>query len=76
MEPLRGSMIDLNTETIVDEIPPGFPNDPGYSKFEPRSGSINYRNVIQEFCLNRGAVPSIISNKKRCPLRRHPYHIS
>jgi hypothetical protein len=67
MEPLRGSMLDLNTETIIDEIPPGFPNDPGYSKFEPRSGSINNSYVIAGCCLNRGAVPLIV-NKKRCPL--------
>ena len=46
MEPLRGSMIDLNAVSIIDEIPPGFPNDPCY------------------LCLNLGAVPSIVNNKK------------
>jgi hypothetical protein len=57
MEPLRGSMIALNADSIINEIPPGFPLISDNSMFEPRSGSTNNRNVTSVFCLNRGAVP-------------------
>jgi hypothetical protein len=45
MEPLRGSMIGLNADSIIDEIPPGFMLNNGHSIIEPRSGSTNNRNV-------------------------------
>jgi hypothetical protein len=31
MEPLRGSMIELNAVSIIDEIPPGFTLNPDHS---------------------------------------------